>query len=124
MPDGFSDSSFSGAIVTPSGAGKSFDSRFERRFSKVLARGIQTSIANYNLIKKFVHSSEHTTGSAADFIRYYLIAYFGTNSHLKFTDGNGNQQSYCKGIILSAIGQYFHRDPTNFTVRINWDSVW
>ena len=124
MPEGFTKSMFPGALVTPSGSGKSFALRNEARFYKALQKGVQTSIANFNLIDKFVMSPQHTSGAIAVYIDYYLIVYFGTNSHLKFTDANGNQQSYCKGIIHSAIGQYRHRDPTNFTVRINWDSEW
>jgi len=115
---------FTGAIVTPSGAGKSFAKKDERRFYKALDRGIQTSLANFNLIDKFVMSPQHTSGASAIYIDYYMIVYFGTNSHVKFTDANGNQQSYCKGIIIGAIGRWIDTDSLNFQVRINWDSEW
>lgn len=124
MPEGFSTTGFTGAIVTPSGAGQSYDKREARRFYKALERGISTSIANGNLVDKFVMSDRHTTGASATFVRYYLIAYFGTNSHLEFTDHNDVRQSYCKGIVISITRQWFSRDPQNIMVRLKWDSVW
>lgn len=68
-------------------------------------------------------SARHTSGTSV-FARYFLIVYFGTNSHLEFTDEGDTRRSYCKGIVLSAVGQWFSRDPQNIIVRINWDSVW
>lgn len=113
-----------GAIVTPSGSGKSYIIKNEVRFYRAFDRGIQTSLANFNLIDKFVMSPQHTSGSDAIYIDYYMIVYFGTNLHVKFTDADGNQQSYCKGIIIAAIGRWFDTDSLNFQVRINWDSEW
>ena len=124
IPRGFSRTSFTGIIVTPSGAGKSFDLRNARRFYGVLNRGIQTSLANANLIDKFVMSDRHTSGASATFKRYYLIVYFGTDLHLKFTDSNDTPQSYCRGVIKNAITQWVDSDNLIFIVRINWDSVW
>ena len=69
-------------------------------------------------------SDRHTSGAFAIFKRYYAIAYFGTNNHLEFTDGNDNRKSYCRGIILAVITQWLSTDSLDFLVRINWDSVW
>ena len=124
LPRGFTRNSFTGAIVTPTGGGKSFDQRNAARFYKTLQRGIQTTLANANLIDKFAMSDRHTSGASATFKRYYLIVYFGTNSHLEFTDGSDNRKSYCKGIILQVATQWLDLKPKNFIVRINWDSVW
>lgn len=124
MPEGFFVTGFSGAIVTPSGAGKSFDKRGEARFYRALSRGVSTSIANGNLVDKFITSPRHTSGASATFVRYYLIVYLGTNSHFEFTDADGNRKSYCRGIALSVIRQWFAKDPANVMVRVNWDSVW
>ena len=124
IPRGFSRTSFTGAVVTPSGAGKSFDQRSARRFYKALNRGIQTTLANANLIDKFVMSDRHTSGASATFKRYYLIVYFGTNLQLKFTDADDTPQLYCRGIILSVITSWLDNDNLNFRLIINWDSVW
>lgn len=124
VPVGFTRNSFTGALVTPSGGGKSFDQRNATRFYKVLQRGFQTTLANANLIDKFVMSDRHTSGTFAIFKRYYLIVYFGINSHVEFTDGNDNRKSYCRGIVVSLAIQWLDIDSVNFIVRINWDSVW
>lgn len=123
IPRGFTKTSFTGALVTPMGGGKSFDLRFAARFYRVLAIGIQTSLANVNLVDKFIMSDEHVTGGSS-FKRYYLIVYFGTNSHLEFTDASDNRKSYCKGIILSAPAIWVDSDSSNFNLKINWQSVW
>ena len=124
IPKGFSRTAQTGIVVTPSGAGKSFDQRSAKRFYRSLQRGLQTSLANANLIDKFTMSDRHTSGASATFKRYYLIAYFGTNSHFEFTDPDDARKSYCRGVILSAITQWLDTDMTNFRVRINWVSVW
>ena len=123
MPKGFTRTSFTGALVTPMGGGKSFDLRFAARFYRALTQGIQTSLAKVNLVDKFIMSDEHVTGGNS-FIRYYLIVYFGTNSHLEFTDASDNRKSYCRGIILSAPAVWIESDYTNFILKINWQSVW
>ena len=90
----------------------------------MLQRGFVTSLAIANLIDKFAMSNRHTSGSSAVFKRYYAIVYFGTNSHLEFTDANDNRKSYCRGIILGVITQWLESKSLDFTVSINWDSVW
>ena len=75
IPRGFTRNSFIGALVTPSGAGRSFDERNATRFYRVLQRGIQTTLTNANLIDKFAMSDRHTSGASATFKRYYLIVY-------------------------------------------------
>lgn len=124
LPRGFTRSSFTGPVVTPSGGGKSFDQRNATRFYKLLQRGFTSTLTNANLIDKFAMSDRHTSGASAIFKRYYVILYFGTNNHVEFTDGNDNRKSYCRGIILAVIIQWLASDSLDFLVRINWDSVW
>lgn len=124
IPRGFTRSSFTGAIVTPTGAGKQFDQRNATRFYKTLQRGIQTTLTNANLIDKFVMSDRHTSGASAVFKRYFMVVYFGTNNHLEFTDSGNNRKSYCRGIIISVATTWIESTPLNFILRINWDSVW
>lgn len=125
VPKGFTKNAFTGALVTPTGGGRSFDKRSAMRFYKLLQRGIQTTLANANLVDKFAMSDRHTSGDDFTvFKRYHLIAYFGTNNHLEFTDGNDVRQNYCKGIILQVAIQWLGTDNLRFMVRINWDSVW
>lgn len=124
IPIGFTRNSFTGATVTPSGGGKSFDLRNASRFYKSLQRGFTSTLANVNLMDKFVMSDRHTSGTIAVFKRYYMIIYFGTNNHLEFTDADSNRKSYCRGIILSASAQWIESDNLKFTVKINWESVW
>ena len=124
LPLGFTRNSFTGAITTPSGGGGGFDERSAARFYKVLQRGIQSTLANANLVDKFAMSDRHTSGASAVFVRYYLIVYFGINSHLEFTDASDNRKRYCKGIIISVSTVWLETDSLKFLVRINWDSVW
>lgn len=124
IPKGFTRAGFTGAVVTPSGGGRSYDERSATRFYRALQRGFQTTLANANLIDKFVMSDRHTSGASATFKRYYLIVYFGTNLHVEFTDGSDNRKSYCKGIVISISTLWLESDNLNFIVRINWESVW
>ncbi len=124
IPKGFTRNSITGAIVTPSGGGKSFDDRSAMRFYKALQRGFTSTLANANLVDKFAMSDRHTSGDGAVFKRVYAIAYFGTNAHLEFTDADDNRKSYCKGIILGVTTQWLATDSLDFLVRINWASVW
>ena len=124
IPKGFEVMSNTGIVVTPSGAGKSYDDRDARRFYQALQRGIATSLANANLVDKFAMSDRHTSGASAIFHRYHMIVCFGTNSHLEFTDANDVRQSYCKGVILSVARQWLQSKTPNFLVKIHWDSVW
>lgn len=121
---GFTRTSFTGALTRPSGGGKGFDERSAARFYKALQRGFQTTLAEANLVDKFAMSDRHTSGASAIFKRYYMIIYFGINSHLEFTDGGDNRKSYCKGIIISVSTVWIESDNLNFLLRINWDSVW
>ena len=124
IPEGFSISGFTGAIVTPSGAGKSFDLRNAKRFFKAINQGISTSLANINLVNKFIFSDRHVSGSGTVFKRYHMIVYFGTNLHFEFTDAADNRVSYCTGIIISAISKFTDVQTLIFRIYINWDSVW
>ncbi len=124
IPDGFTRSSFTGAKVTPSGAGRQFDYRIEARFYRALAQGVHATLAEANLVDKFFMSPRHTAGSGAVFERYYMIVYFGTNSHMSFTDADGNQQSYCKGIVAPRMDTVWVNRTQNFLLKINWASVW
>ena len=69
-------------------------------------------------------SDRHTSGASAVFKRYHMIVYFGTNSHLEFTDADDNRKSYCRGIIITVVTQWTESNSLIFLVRINWDSVW
>lgn len=124
IPRGFSRTSITGVVVTPSGGGKSFDQRNATRFYKLLQRGFVSSLANANLIDKFAMSDRHVSGAIAVFKRYYAITYFGTNSHLEFTDADDNRKSYCRGIILRVVTQWLELNSLRFMVIIDWDSVW
>lgn len=124
IPRGFTVNSITGIIVTPSGAGKSYDERNASRWYRVLERGMQTSLANANIIEKFAMSDRHISGASAVFVRYFMIIYFGTNAHVEFTDPNDNRKSYCRGVILALSRQWIDSNSLVFLIRINWDSVW
>lgn len=124
IPEGFSRRADTGILVTPSGAGKSYDERNAARFYSFMKRGIMTPLAKANFLDKFIMSDRHTSGASATFKRYHLIIYFGTNLHLQFTDASDNQKSYCTGVVTFATTQWVESDNLNFLVRINWLSVW
>lgn len=124
IPRNFTRVSQTGIVVTPSGAGKSFAERNESRFYRALQRGIQTSLANANIIDKFVMAPRHTSGAIGIYKDYYLIVYFGTNLHLEFTDSDGTPRSYCKGVILKATTVWIDSESLIFLVRFQWESEW
>ena len=113
-----------GAIVTPSGAGESYDKRKEARFYNILVQGILSTRTQYGLIDKFLMTSRHTSGTPGVFKRYYLIFYFGVNDHILFTDANSVQQSYCKGIVSDWEVVWVDARNQISVVRMNFWSVW
>ena len=115
-----------GIRVSDMVGGKSYDIRWQKRFYQTMARGIETSIANADLIEEFIMSDRHTAGDSATFKRYYMIVYFGVNIHLKFTDASGNRQSYCRGVVLGGIMNWIDKGKADLTaiIQINFRSVW
>jgi len=123
IPQNFQKAFNTGIRVSDMVGGKSYDIRWMKRFYQLLAKGIETSVANADLIEGFIMSNRHTAGDSATFVRYYLIVYFGVNTHLKFTDASGNRQSYCKGVVLGGIINVI---MANFyaIIQITFRSVW
>ena len=113
-----------GAIVTPSGAGESYDKRKEERFYNTIVTGIEQGRTRAGLVDKFFMSPRHTSGASATFKRYHLIHYFGTDDHVLFTDANGTQQSYCTGIVTDYELRWVSIKNQLFVVRSNFWSVW
>ena len=124
IPRGFMRTSHTGAIVTASGAGGGYDERNAARFYEAMSRGFRTRLTKANLVDEFIMSDRHTSGDPDIFKRYYMIWYFGTNSHLEFTDQNNVRQSYCKGIAINISTQWIDSKSLVFLIRINWASVW
>lgn len=114
-----------GIIVTDTGGGgMSYDFRSERKGYQSLLRGLQTSLANAKLIDQFMMSNRHTSGATATFEQYYLVIYFGVNNHWPFTDHNGNQKSYCRGVVTNFSITWLGTSNLTFNVDFNWRSVW
>jgi hypothetical protein len=104
--------------------GKSFDLRAENRLYKALNNGLITSLANSNILDQFFMSDRHTSGASATFKRYYLIAKFGTDLYVKFTDASSTQQKYCKGIVENFSRTWSDSENLLWNCKINWASVW
>ena len=113
-----------GVRVSDMVGGRSYDIRWMKRFYQTMSRGIETSLANADLIEEFMMSNRHTAGDSATFNRYYMIVYFGVNLHLKFTDADGNRQSYCKGIALGGLIGWIDRRSLTAKIQVNFRSVW
>jgi hypothetical protein len=124
IPQGFTRTGNTGIIVTPMVGGKSFDLRPETRLYKILNVSVEGSLADANLIDGFAMSERHTSGASATFEAYYLVVYFGANSHLEFTDASGNKKSYCAGRIINVSTTWNESANLNFNIRINFASVW
>lgn len=124
LPKRFAVRGKTGAIVTPSGAGESYDKRKEERFYNTILQGVMGTRTQANGADQFLMSSRHTSGASAVFTRYHLILYFGTNDHIKFTDANGTQQSYCTGIVTDWEIVWLDVRNQVSVLRLNFWSVW
>ena len=124
IPEGFTRRSNTGIVVTPSGAGKSYDERNAARFYSAMERGVLTTLAKANLVDKFIMSDRHTSGSDPPFTRYYLIVYFGVNAHLEFTDSTDTRRGYCRGAVPVATTQWSDSHSLKFLMRLTWLSIW
>jgi hypothetical protein len=124
IPQRFTKRMSTGIVTTPVGGGTSYSLRNEGRWYQVLARGIQTSRANAELVEKFFSIPRHTSGSSSTYVNYYLVIYFGTNDHVQFTDPSGNRKSYCP--VDCAMVDVIWTDTENLicTVALQVNSVW
>ena len=113
-----------GRIVTDLIGGVSVDQRWQRRAYGMNLNGIEASIAEADLIGEFFMSNRHTAGSTSTFKQYYLIIYFGVNTHIKFTDHNGNRQSYCKGVVLKGSIIWNMGESLRYSLKLNFRSTW
>ena len=90
----------------------------------MLAEGILTSVANAELIEKFLMSDRHTSGSSTVFKRYYLILKTGAASYVQFMDSGSTMRDYCKGAVTHGAVIWSERDPLVATIQLNWRSIW
>ena len=90
----------------------------------MLTEGILTSVANAELIEKFLMSDRHTSGSITVFKRYYLILKTGATSYVQFMDGSSTMRDYCKGAVTHGAIIWSEKTPQVATVQLNWRSIW
>jgi len=124
IPEEFQKGFHTGIVVEQGSAGSSYDLRSERRWYDLLASGIETSIANADLVDQFCMTAAHTSGDATTFERYYLIIRFAASNYVNFTDDSGNRKEYCKGVITDGRIIWQKSRPSLAMVRLNWRSVW
>ena len=124
IPQNWKVSFYTGISVSDVGSGLSYDLRNAKRGYKAYTKGIQTSVANAKLIDQFFMSDRHTSGATATYKKYYMIIYFGVNDHWLFTDHNGTQKSYCKGVALGGDINWIDARSLTCSITIHWRSVW
>lgn len=90
----------------------------------LLANGMETTLANADLVESFCMLDAHTTGIEASFRRYHLIIKFATDTYVTFTDSNGARQKYCTGIVTSGDVIWTRGKSLVTTVKLNFESVW
>ena len=113
-----------GAKVTVTSSGKSYDARKAARFYNAIVTGKTEGRAPAYLIENFLMSDRHTSGASATFERYYLVIQYGTTDQEPFRDSFDNIQKYCKGICTDWEIVWSEPNHVNMDVRINWWSVW
>lgn len=113
-----------GMVITPSGGGRSFQLRPNRRFFAIMSQGIKTSIANGDLVEGFFTIDRHTAASASTYKNYYLIIRRGSSDYVKFTDHDSNRREYCKGAVTDGDMTWNENDPQNVIIRVNFQSIW
>lgn len=70
-------------------------------------------------------SDRHTSGASAVYKTYYLIIYHGVDDHIKFTDADGNQKSYCKGEVSPLYKTIWTESKNQIaTIMFIFRSVW
>lgn len=123
IPKQFVKNFITGAVVNTGSGGNQYVEMSAKRAYALLAEGIETTVANADLVDEFCMSERHTSGIVGVFKQYYLVIKLAVNSYVKFTDSEGNRQKYCRGIILN--GSIIHiMKQFRATVRLNWASVW
>ncbi len=123
IPKQFVKNFITGAVVKTGSGGNQYFEMSAKRSYTLLAEGIETTVANADLVDEFCMSERHTSGIPGAFKQYYLVIKLAVNSYVKFTDSEGNRQKYCRGIILN--GSIIHiMKQFRATVRLNWASVW
>ena len=124
IPQRFREKWTTGITVTDSGGGTSFDFRSGAKGYDFLSEGIETSVANAGLIKKFFMIDRHTSGLAATFKNHYMIIIFSTTSYVTFIDNSDTVQKYVP-IRSSGGEQNWDQDtPQTVIVRIFARSCW
>ena len=124
LPENFKAKFKTGITVVDSGSGSSFDFRPNRRAYNLLARGIETSVANAATVMNFFMLDRHTSGASATFKRYYMVIKFGTTTYFPFIDSGSTSRDYCKGVVIDGAVDWREDEPLVATVRLNWRSVW
>jgi len=124
IPSTFQSPFTTGAVINTGSDGNQYMNISAKRAYKFLLDGIETSVSNANTIDKFIMSDRHTSGIPASRKWYYLIVRFGASNYVKFTDGEGTQRDYCRGIIMDGVRIWNKSDNFRVKVHINFGSVW
>lgn len=124
-PEHFAKQGNTGILIRDSGGGKSFSEKNAMRGYIVNMRALLETLTLANQFDQFIMSDRHTSGASAIIHVYYLVIYRGTNSHVKFVDGSGNQKKYCKGEVTPNYRIIWDEsNHQNFPVTFTFRSVW
>ena len=113
-----------GITVTDSGAGSSFDFRSNRRAFQALAEGVESSRTNAAVVRNFFMLDRHTSGAAATFKRYYMVAKYSATGYEKFVNAASAIVDYCRGVVVDGFTAWVEDEPLVAKVFLNWRSVW
>jgi len=112
-----------GIIVTDATT-TTFDYRTGRKGYSILAEGIETSVANADLVEKFFLIARHISGASATFKNHYMIIRFGTSNYATFIDNSDGVKEYCP--IRCSGGEVIWEEssPQRALVRLQVRSIW
>lgn len=122
MPRDFQKRFSTGITITHLGSAD-FDIIWGNKFYNFTPYGLQTTIANAELVEKFFMSNRHTDSST--FIDYYLVIKYNTTpTFVEFTDFSDNRRQYLKCIVTDGAIIWSESEKTVAYVRINTHSNW
>ena len=110
-----------GIIVTNSGGGTTFSYNTGRRGYSILSRGLETSVANAELVEKFFMISAHNTGVITN---YYMVIPFSATDFATFINAADASKDFCPVVCTGGEVIWDGEKPKNAMVRLQVRSIW
>ena len=110
-----------GIIVTDSGGGTTYSYNTGRKGYNILPMGLETSVANADLVEKFFMISAHNTGVITN---YYMVIIFTATVFATFVNAADASKDFCPVVCIGGDVSWSEAEPQIATVRLQVRSIW